>query len=339
MSYKLFSKSFPDSPLVPTLPLLPFQYSTCNAGDFIHPEFSTICNNLGIIPVFHRKLWEWVYITHHLGSNGLLESGNRGLVFGVGNERLPSFFASLGLIITATDAPVEIGNDWRAGDEYADSLDAIFYSDLVDKQIFTKNVSFRFADMNNIPDDLNGFDFCWSSCCFEHLGSLQNGVDFVLNSLNTLRPGGVAIHTTEYNLSSNCDTISEGQTVIYRKVDLEELIEKARAMGFYVESLNIAPDSFYLDNYVDVPPYTNASHLKLDLAGYVATSVGLIIKKPLLFDVKLSQVLNHKDDMNQSDMSAMDYATKDDLFRFLLAENAELKSRITALEVRLAKDN
>ncbi|MHB1631283.1 MAG: IS66 family transposase [Acidithiobacillus sp.] len=43
--------------------------------------------------------------------------------------------------------------------------------------------------------------------------------------------------------------------------------------------------------------------------------------------------------MDQSDLSAMDHAAKDDLIRFLLVENAELKSRITALEVRLAKDS
>ena len=41
--------------------------------------------------------------------------------------------------------------------------------------------------------------------------------------------------------------------------------------------------------------------------------------------------------MNQPDLSAMDHAAKDELIRFLLAKNAKLKSRITALEVRLAK--
>ena len=282
MPYKLFSKSFPDSPIVPSLPLLPFQYSTCNAGDFIHPEFAAICSNLKVIPGFHRKLWEWAYIIHHLGKNGLLEEGKKGLVFGVGSERLPSFFASLGLIIMATDAPIEIGNEWRTANEHSDNLNDIFYSDLLDKQTFSRNVSFRFVNMNNIPDDLNGFDFCWSSCCFEHLGSLQNGANFVLNSLNTLRPGGVAIHTTEFNLSSNTDTISTGGAVIYRKIDLEKLIEKARQMDFCVEDLNIAPDSYYLDNYVDVPPYTQNPHLKLELLGYVSTSVGLVIKRPVL---------------------------------------------------------
>ncbi|MEY2334212.1 DUF6444 domain-containing protein [Acidithiobacillus ferrianus] len=43
--------------------------------------------------------------------------------------------------------------------------------------------------------------------------------------------------------------------------------------------------------------------------------------------------------MDQPDLSAMDHAAKDDLIRFLLAEITELKSRITALETRLAKDS
>ena len=57
------------------------------------------------------------------------------------------------------------------------------------------------------------------------------------------------------------------------------------------------------------------------------------------FDVKCCNISIYKDDIDQSDLSAMDHAAKDDLIRFLLAENAELKSRITALEVRLAKDS
>ncbi|MBU2731687.1 MULTISPECIES: DUF6444 domain-containing protein [Acidithiobacillus] len=43
--------------------------------------------------------------------------------------------------------------------------------------------------------------------------------------------------------------------------------------------------------------------------------------------------------MNQPDLSAMDHAAKVDLIRFLFAENAELKSRIAVLGVRLAKDS
>ncbi|MDR7927330.1 transposase [Acidithiobacillus thiooxidans] len=42
--------------------------------------------------------------------------------------------------------------------------------------------------------------------------------------------------------------------------------------------------------------------------------------------------------MDQPDLSAMEHVANHDLIRFLLAKNAEMKSRITALEVHLAKD-
>jgi len=43
--------------------------------------------------------------------------------------------------------------------------------------------------------------------------------------------------------------------------------------------------------------------------------------------------------MEQPDLSAIDHATRNDLIRFLLAENAELKSRIATLEIRLDKNH
>ena len=51
--------------------------------------------------------------------------------------------------------------------------------------------------MRDLPDDLGSFDFIWSSCSFEHLGSLGEGERFVLEALRFLKPGGVAVHTTE----------------------------------------------------------------------------------------------------------------------------------------------
>ena len=43
--------------------------------------------------------------------------------------------------------------------------------------------------------------------------------------------------------------------------------------------LTIAPDAHVLDHFVDLPPYHGDLHLKLELAGYATTSVGLVITK------------------------------------------------------------
>lgn len=282
MNHKIFTPSFENITPVPNIPDIPFQFSTCNAGDLFHPEFSSICKRINKEPVFHRKLWEWAYIVFHLEKMGVLTEGARGLCFGVGKETLPSYFAKRGATIVATDAPSELGETagWLQTGEYADSLEALFYPEIIDHSQFEERVSFQTLDMNDIPSNIHGFNFCWSSCCFEHLGSIEKGIEFVINSIEkTLITGGVAVHTTEFNLSSNTKTVENGDTSIYRKRDIEELISRLRQRGHMVEDLKIAPDSFFLDNYVDVPPYTHNPHLKLELLGYVVTSVGIVVRK------------------------------------------------------------
>ncbi len=81
---------------------------------------------------------------------------------------------------------------------------------LCDRQQFNRFVEFREVDMNTVPDDLAGYDFCWSACALEHLGSLDNGIKFIRRSLACLAPGGVAVHTTEFNTSSDEDTLLRG---------------------------------------------------------------------------------------------------------------------------------
>jgi hypothetical protein len=63
------------------------------------------------------------------------------------------------------------------------------------------NIVFRPQDLKNIDEDLFGkFEFWWSACALEHLWSIDEGLDFTRNSLKTLKPGGIAAHTTEFTL-------------------------------------------------------------------------------------------------------------------------------------------
>uniref|UniRef100_UPI0035CAB6C1 hypothetical protein n=1 Tax=uncultured Sphingomonas sp. TaxID=158754 RepID=UPI0035CAB6C1 len=259
-------------------PFMP--YSTCSSGDFLHPAFADILAELGLRNEMHRKLWEWVFIIHHLRKSGRVGPGRRGLVFGVGRELLPALFAAAGASITATDAPIEIGvgSGWQESNEFSSGLAAMPEGKLA-RADFENLVEWRECDMNAIDPALTGYEFCWSSCCFEHLGSLRHGMDFVLNSVeHTLAPGGVAVHTTEFNLTSNDATIEAGATCIYRRRDIEQLITELRARGHAVEPFRVAPDSLVVDGYVDLPPY-GGPHLKLLSDGFVATSIGLVITR------------------------------------------------------------
>ncbi len=257
-------------------------YSTCSASDFLHPEFRRLSKVLGLPLTFHRKYWEWVFILHHGLRTGAIGPGKRALGFAVGAEPLPAAFARLGTKVLATDAPTEIGvaKGWQKGGQHAALLEDLYHADIVDRSTFDNMVTFLPCDMTRIPQDFTDYDFCWSSCSFEHLGTLATGIDFVVESLEkTLSPGGVACHTTEFNLSSDQDTIEEGPTVLYRRQDILRLIDLLEQRGHAVEPFSIAPDTHILDGFVDTPPYEAPPHLKLQLLGYVSTSVGLVIRR------------------------------------------------------------
>lgn len=266
----------------PPLPLLqddaPFlKHSTVAAMDFLHPRYHEICAAMCDTAKWHRKQWEWVFIVHHLSRLGALAPGKRGLGFGVGQESLPALFASHGCEVVATDAP-EDGGGWEETGQHSSSRDRLRAPWIVGDAEFDRLVTHRPADMNAIPDDLQHFDFTWSSCCFEHLGSLDAGLDFVVNSVERLAPGGIAVHTTEFNVASNDDTVSEGGTVIYRRRDMEGLVSRLRAQGHEVAPFRVAPPAHHLDQHVDAPPYSSP-HLKLALMGHVTTSAGVVVRR------------------------------------------------------------
>ena len=258
------------------------EYSTCAAADFLDPRFIAACATIGFEHRFHRKLWEFVFVMHHLDRAGMLAAGRRGIGFGVGTEPLPAAFAARGAAILATDAPAEIGiaAGWAASNQLASGKQTLRRDHLCDPATFERLVDFALVDMNQIGGELTGFDFAWSACCLEHLGSLRAGLDFVAHTVEqVLRPGGVAVHTTELNLSSDDATVEQGGTVLYRRRDLEAFIGRMREAGHEVMGLRIAPDTHFLDGWVDMPPYSDDAHLKLALEGFTSTSVGLVIRR------------------------------------------------------------
>ena len=273
----------PDPTAWPADETAPFmQFSNCQSSDFYHPRYQQLCKLMAARPFFHRKQWEFVYILHQLAEAGMLRPGMRGLGFGVGTEPLPAVFASMGVEVTATDAPVDLegADGWHAQNQHSDNVSQLFYPDIAPNELVRAKVSHRPCDMNHIDPSLTGYDFNWSSCCFEHLGTIDKGLAFVVNAVEkTLKVSGVAVHTTEYNASSNHETVMEGGTVIFRLQDMERLGAMLRARGHEVQPFLVGPTAHALDFHVDVPPYRHNVHLKLLLAGYVSTSVGIVVRR------------------------------------------------------------
>lgn len=252
----------------------------CTSSQFSEPVALRLSGLMRFPLKPHRKLWEYCYILAVLEPL-MLRGGVRGLGFGVGREPLPAVLAAHGVAVTATDAPTDLpaAKAWDLSGQHATDLADLDFPGIVSFRRLRRQVAFRSVDMNAIPDDLRGYDFCWSSGALEHLGSLADGLRFVEKSMETLRPGGWAVHTTGgFNLSSNVETVDTPSLAIHRKRDMEELASRLRAAGHDVQPLNFHPGSAEMDDYIDHPPY-EIHPLKIEEEKYVITSFGLAVRK------------------------------------------------------------
>ena len=172
--------------------------SNALARDFLHPEYQNFCLIYNEPLYLHRKWWEWAFIFDRLSKAACSPWDARAGVRS-GRRETAVLFAKLGASITATDAPS--GMNWTNISDGSDYKHWLFKSDIIDQEAFDDRVSFEYCDMNHISTHLTDYDFCWSSCCFEHLGSLQHGIDFVINSVE--RPlKSAALHATRRSLIS-----------------------------------------------------------------------------------------------------------------------------------------
>lgn len=251
----------------------------CCAVDFDRPSFRAWCTTLEQPHQLHRKLWEFWFVARALDERGLLRGGKRGVGFGVGQEPLPAAFAARGCDVVATDQADAVGTGWAHSGQWSARVEDLRRDGICAPELLRQRVTFRAMDMNHIDDDVGPADFVWSACALEHLGSIEHGLRFIRRSLDVLRPGGVAVHTTELNLSSPTKTLAHGATVLFRRSDLAGLITSLRAEGHTVADVDERAPAGIADGFVDVPPYRAEPHLRLRLSRYTTTSVGLIIEE------------------------------------------------------------
>ena len=251
------------------------------------------CGELKVPLVFHRKLWELAYLLQALHENGHLAPGARGLGFGCGEEPIPSYLAAHGVAVTVTDLAADAAQavGWAATGQHATSREQAYRADLVEREAFDRLVDLRFVDMNAIPPDLAGYDFCWSICALEHLGSIEQGLAFVENAMATLRPGGLAVHTTEFNIDPRGPTIDHWPTVLFKREHLLDLAARLTAAGHSVAPFDFDIGDKPMDRFIDLPPWSHdmppewqawhgdGAHLKVAVDGFAATCFGLVIRK------------------------------------------------------------
>jgi hypothetical protein len=229
----------------------------------------------------HRKLWEISNIASAINDVPVPAAA---CGFGVGTEELPALFASWSIPTLATDqeSGEECDRLWGEG-QWCRGRGSL-YREWCPQFLFDRCMSFRRVDMRAIPDDLGMFDFLWSCSSLEHLGSLEAGLTFLVESSRHLKPGGVAVHTTEFNLSSETETIESGWVVVYRRCDLETLPDRLATVGCTLDPIDWTLGDHEMDRLVD--PMTTGTcdgkhvHLKLRLGAFDVTSILLVIRKP-----------------------------------------------------------
>ena len=265
--------------------------TVCRYEHFRSPWFLRWSRRLGFTAVLdtldsvgsHRKIWEWCAIAQALEERNMLQPSRRALGFAVGQEPLPSLFGSHGVRVLATDRPLgDSAGGWIETGQHAASLDPLFKDHLISRREFDDRVAFSPVDMKDLSGlEPEHYDFIWSSCSLEHLGSLQAGVDFIEASLSLLKVGGVAVHTTEYNISSNAETVHAGDNVLYRRRDVEAVGQRLRGLSALLLPPDFDPGCEPPDIEFDYEPYhqNGRFHIKLLMSGYVVTSMLLIVER------------------------------------------------------------
>ncbi|MBR0680989.1 class I SAM-dependent methyltransferase [Roseomonas eburnea] len=263
----------------------------CRQADMEQPWMAHWREALGARLSYHRKAWEYGFILQALWEAGMLAPGKRGVGFAVGQEPLPSFLAARGVEVLATDLDSADGRAaaWAATRQNAARLDDLHHARLVDRETFLARCSFRPVDMNHVPADLaGGFDFVWSSCSFEHLGSIEQGLAFVEATMACLKPGGIAVHTTEYRFSEDGPKLDNWPCVAFSWQDMKMLAGRLAVRGHRMLPIEEAAGRLPLDGYIDTPPYAPMSgkglalpappHLRVSVEGIPATSLGIIVQ-------------------------------------------------------------
>jgi hypothetical protein len=208
-----------------------------------------------------------------LATEGFIAAGKRGLGLEVDNDRIAALLASRGCEVLAT-ASAEPG-----GLSAADRCLRLFYPDVIHIEEFDRLVRFAELNSSSVGEIAAGsVDFVWSIGMPGRLGTVDAALDFFEASTKPLRPGGIALHTFEFNLTSNWSTWEQPGNVLLRLRDIEALAERLRPSGCRLLPLNTHPGQDVADEKVR-STIGGAPGLRQRVGMMVTTSFGLAIRK------------------------------------------------------------
>jgi hypothetical protein len=234
----------PSALAAPTLGVTGLGSRAAHYGDIVSPWFGYWAGQLHCAVRAHRKLWEFAALLQALYEAGALQPGARALGLGCADEPLPSYLASLGIDVVASDLP---GCAER---------ERMLHPDLIDEAQFDRHGEVSNVDARLLNEDptLRGFDICWSSNLVNQMRSEIDAADVIIGAMDTLRPGGVAVHTMDFAFADD-RPIPHAGALTFPRPFFERLAAGLAGRGHAVEPLNFDLGQHPLDGYVDLPPY------------------------------------------------------------------------------------
>lgn len=259
----------------------------CDGADWFDPELlAVIEDDLRELPRFHRKQWEFAMILLALRRGGALRPEAVGLSMGAGKERLLYAVAQHVRQVVATDL-YDAATEW----DKARTTDPDRYIK-EDKPFPVDDARLRGLrmDMRSLDFEDGAFDFCYSSCAIEHIGSRQDFLRHLSEAHRVLKDGGLYAFTTELHFGP--ETIEHPHNYYFSPEYLAGLIADC---PFVAGSEIDAGIAHHRINYplpqnlgtlcTDGPGrlvnryITEASHVQLLLGKHPFTSVSVVLRK------------------------------------------------------------
>ena len=260
----------------------------CDATDWFDPEFERIIRaELEEEPRFHRKQWEFVQIFRTLQALGFLNAKSRGLSMGGGEERLLYAVARHVGHLTVTDL-YESSSAWDGArtDNPDRSLKAA-----APFAIDPSRLTARRMDMRALEFEDASFDFCYSSCAIEHIGTYDDFLEHLQQVRRVLKDDGVYVLTTEFHYGE--DVISAPRNYYFSSGFLHELVRAASFATFSGVDGAVSPHVFNRPLPVNLSDLCadpadgvtgmllkSAPHVQLLTGGLPFSSVSLVLTKP-----------------------------------------------------------
>lgn len=235
------------------------------------------CAELRERPRYHRRIWEFTYVLQALLEGSAQKAGSKVLALGMPEPAILSHLArnDVRSLVSGPQTPRE-------------------RDDLIDQVTFSRNVQHREAQAGGLTKGLSGFDACWSIGQAGAMGSIRAGMDFVRDSMSTLKPGGLAVHMFDFNFADDERTIDNWNAVLFQRRHIEALSAELKAAGHAPARLDFHVGHQPLDRFIDLPPFDTdrtaafdrlwrdgwqAAHLKVAIDGFAVTSFGLICRR------------------------------------------------------------